>query len=53
MLKITQVLMPWQNNKPNPTCTVTEAAKPGILLEKLGKVSSVLLSWTVFYHKSQ
>lgn len=40
MLKITQVLMPWQNNKPNPTCT--EAAKPGILLENTGKVSSVL-----------
>lgn len=53
MLKITQVLMPWQNNKPNPTCTVTEAATPGILLEKVGKVSSVLPSWTVFYHESQ
>lgn len=42
MLKITQVLMPWQNNKPNPTCTVTKAAKPGIPLENVGKVSSVL-----------
>lgn len=48
MLKITQVLMPWQNNKLNPTCTVTEAAKPGILLEKGGEVSSILLSWTIF-----
>lgn len=42
MLKITQVLMPWQNNKPNPMCTATEAAKPGIPLENVGKMSVVL-----------
>lgn len=42
MLKITQVLMPWQNNKPNPMCIVTEAAKPAVPFENMGKVSSVL-----------